>query len=252
MSLEFQLLTGVTCEVEKFTGNQQRILTEQTDKPIALRMAELILSVTKRIGNNIHLSIADIDNLLSEDRKYILVKAREYTMAYDPIFRIDYEYKSVSGEFLKHPVDFTIPEEGLPCKPYAQQVDDYSDIQREYQVTLPDSGVDCLFNLLDGHAEKRFGAIPKKQISAHTPLMMRNVRTLHKDGGSTIPIQANFDKMSMQDLTFLRKEIEKVEGEVLTTIKFDHPEADSRPDKERIVTVDMLNEVGFFFPSGAI
>jgi len=73
-----------------------------------------------------------------------------------------------------------------------------------------------------------------------------------KDGGTGTWVQANLDAMGWKDIEYLRSTIKEVEGSVDTEIKFKHPNADNLPDHKKFVVIDLLGEVSFFFPSGAI
>lgn len=248
----FTMPSGVECEVREMTGKEQRILTEQDGKKFSDKLNAVLLSVVVRIGSKMTVSEADIKKLLSEDRKCILWECRMFSVGEDK-FTFEYNYVDRNGkeQTLKMDVDLSDREQ---TKPYKTQYTELDAIEKEVMLTLPRSGKKVRFTLLDGEGESMGASMNRKQLSSHTPILMRRpVEFIRTNGGKTeTPIKLDLDRLSIVDIEYLRKAIYEHEGKFPTEMKFEHPEADYKPVSERYVVTDLLGEVAFFFPSGRI
>lgn len=257
----FKLPSGVECEVKEMTGKHQRILTEQKNKKMGDNLNELLADVIVRVGTNASIDLDFVKSMLACDRKKALTEVRQFTMDFDPVFKFTYDYTDQNGAKQKHPLEIDLSG-GFPTTTVKVEnkegvlVDadfkEYADITREVKVTLPKSGKQVVFNLLDGKGEQIGVSTAKNARSSHTSILMRNPREFHKTANDTVPVQLNLDNLAIKDLEFLRKSIKEREGQVDTEIMFEHPEAESKPANEREVVVDVLGVLAFFFPSEAI
>lgn len=243
------------------TGKHQRILTERKDKPIGESLNEILVDVIVRVGDNTAIDLDFVRDMLAADRKKALVESRQFTLDFPE--RFEFTFKYLDGDKKKCeaviPVDIS---DGFPTVPYHTPKDGgtfveanyagYSEVQREFKITLPKSGEDLVFKILTGKGEMMGAATKKDDMSSHTSLKIRNPRFFRKAEKDTVPIVANLDNMHIKDIEFLRSYIKKVEGRVDTELRFEHPDADRLSTGEREVVVDLLGLVPFFFPSEAI
>ena len=249
---KFKLPSGVECEVKEITGKHQRILTEQSNKSMGENLNDMLADVLVRVGDITGFDTDFVKSMLSVDRRYALAQARMFTID-DPMFRFTWEYLDSEGakQVIEKEADLS---DGFPMEPFLNQYEKYSDIVKEITITLPRSGQQCIFKMMDGWSEEAGQKTKKKDRSSHTALIMRNPRILEDNHDKTgkVPIQANLDNMSLKDIEFLRTEIKRYEGKVDTEMMFEHPEAETRAPNDRNVIVDLLGVTAFFFPSEAI
>lgn len=248
----FKMPSGVECEVKEMTGKEQRILTEQDGKKFGDKLNAVLLSVVVRIGSKKVVSEDDIKKLLSEDRKCILWECRMFSVGED---KFTFSYNYVDGNNKEQTMNLDVDlEDREPVKPYKTQYSELDEIEKDVFITLPRSGKKVRFTMLDGVGESIGALMNRKQLSSHTPIMMRRPVEFVKtnEGKTETPVKLNLDTLSLVDVEYLRKSIYENEGKFPTELKFEHPEADSKPVSERYVVTDLLGEVAFFFPSGRI
>lgn len=260
----FKLTSGVECEVKEFTGKHQRLLTEKKGKKtFSDKLNEVLADVLVRVGSNRNITVGFVEEMLSSDRRKALVETRQFTMDDEPVFEFNYEYVDSDGNKQSLPQEVDLSE-GFPSTPL-QVIDgdtvkdadykEYDEIVKLIEFVLPRSGKKCRITLLDGKGEKVAEAFKKSQLSSHTPIKMRNAQVFQESkepGKDGVWIQADLDKMGWKDLKYIRSTIKEMEGSVDTEIQFEHPEAEDKEDKDKFVIVDLLSEMSFFFPSGAI
>jgi hypothetical protein len=257
---KFNLVTGVECEITELTGLQQKILTKGGSKKIGDNMVKMIQSVVVRIGSLTGKDITEelIESLLVADRRKLLVELRGFSTEWEKTFEFDWPYTSKADgskktHHLELPLDDGFPQKGYqivnPDGTYSpMNCKEYSEVPREYEITLPRSQDRVLVKYLDSKGESIIAAKKEEERSSHVLLEARNPRTL--DGGT--PIQTNLDKLKLKDIEHIRTVIKEAEGQVDTLILFDHPEANLMPENKKVVRVDVLNELAFFYPSQAM
>ncbi len=256
----FKLTSGVECEVREMTGKHQRILTEQKNKKIGENLNEVIEDVLVRVGSVTTIDSKFVENLLASDRKKILTECRQFTMDFDPEFKFTYDYiaKDKSKQKFELAIDLKdgFPSRNLMVEQEGELVEasysEYSEINKKVTLVLPKSGKQIQWTILDGLGEMTGAATSKAERSSHTALKMRNPVELVKTDAGFTPIQINLDTLSFKDIEAIRSSIKKIEGNVDTEIQFEHPEAELKPASEKMVTVDVLSVLAFFFPSEAI
>ena len=249
------LLSGVTAEFKEFTGKHQEILSKNNKVPMNQRLDEILADIVVRVGSVHKPDITFIKSMLSADKKKLLVSARMESLDHEPTFNFDFEYEE-NGETKKLPLEvplLTTDAEGNEVvgfkeSTYKFSFTEYSDVlsAKKVRVNLPKSGKVAEYTLLDGFGESR---IPKNEedLSANTPLLMRNVCIIEKkESGAEMPIQADLRALPIKDLEAIRASIRENEAKIDTEVRFTHP-ATGKP-----VVVDMLNTIAFFFPSQAI
>jgi hypothetical protein len=115
-------------------------------------------------------------------------------------------------------------------------------LKREFEVTLPKSGVHITFSPMTGRGEEKLSTLAKRTEDALSlALLMR----LTEIDGSRPSLKAVKD-MSSVDRIFLRDAFTKVEGGVETTIDHECPECYAEFKEELDVS-----QAGFFFPTVA-
>lgn len=260
----FKLPSGVECEVTYMVGKHQRLLTENSSSNSTDNLNKVLADVIIRVGSLKKIDEDFVLGMLAADRKKALVEVRQFTMDFEPTFQFNYDYKDSEGNKLQHELEVDLSE-GFKSKnlmvindqtgdieeaPYKE----YSEIKKEINLTLPKSGTNIVFSLLDGKGEQRGANTPKKQRSSHTAIMMRNPRELRKSekNDNVVPIQLNLDRLPIKDIEFLRATIKEMEGSVDTEFMFEHPESDTKPLGEKDVVIDLISQMAFFFPSEAI
>lgn len=264
----FKVPSGVEFEVTELTGKQQRILTEQSNKPHTEKLAEMLASVLVRVGSLHNPDIKFVQNeILACDMKFALTELRQFSLDFEEEFGFVHTYKDLDGN--KQSVDIieSIPNGRFPMTTMKREVptedgktelvdadySEYSEIQREVTLTLTKSGKVVRFTMLDGKGSEIGSKTKKNDRSSHTTIMMRRPVYFEKSGkDNPVPIQLNLDSLPLKDIEQLRKAIKDHEGQVDTEIMVERPDSEHRPANEKDMIVDVLSVLSFFFPSEAI
>jgi hypothetical protein len=170
----------------------------------------------------------------------------------DHIFSFSYTWKDKdpeTGALIETPQKYDMPVHFHEFKfegPYKIFTELPTEDEKNQFLTLPIAGSNIRWSILDVELENKFkGQLNPDNVHINTPLKWRNpVELIAKTGGGTIPHQLNTSKMEIIDIELLRKEVFDKEGKSDTTIKIQHPQ------KEVLTTVDVLQVVTFFIPSG--
>jgi hypothetical protein len=249
-TFKFNLISGVEAEVTFLTGKQQRILTQQLKgQTYTDRLDALLADVLVRVGSFKAVDVDFVRNMLSEDRRLALVMARQFTMDFEKAFKFVFEYESVNGGKAEKEFEIPLNAEGtFPVTPMSEQYKEYHEIPTHKFVVLPKSGLEVRFELATGNSERIIAASKKEERSTHTVLEMRRP-TYKKDD---IWRKLDLDGLHLRDIEALRAAMKEGEGKVDTEIQFEHPEAEFKEGREKIVTVDVISSVNFFYPSGKI
>ena len=280
MTRVLKLPTGVEAEIDEMDTSHQRLLTEQKNGTGNERLNLLVESRLVRLGS-IRLSTLSKEerktlvlNILSRDKRKILVEIRQLTYEDDMSMSFKYKYKSklAGDQYGKEKKAFVDGKLAFSDEPYKKissvpsetkypSVEDmnateYSEVTKDVHITLPKSKKQARFTLLDGHSEKRASFLKRDDISSNSQIEVRNpvyLVTEDKQGEKLkepIWVKINIDKLHPLDTEYLRKVIDMVEGESVSDVTFRHPEADIMEDE--YVTMGALGESAFFFPSGVI
>jgi len=215
---EFNLITGVPTIIGGLYGKEQRILTEQNGKSFQQKLYYLLASVTKKVGDVDIQSLSDKEredffkNMLSADRKKILIMTQRFSYDFDPYFIFTYKYVNsetqkedqivkrldISGGFPETPLK-KFDENILKGKTFSELKELQGDKLKELQDSIPD--VQCSnyeevlqyktilielpktkirveLTLIDGMGESIGGSTKKEDRSSHTALLMRQPRRL--------------------------------------------------------------------------
>lgn len=265
-----ELPSGVEFEVKELTGKHQRLLTEQVgNKTMTERLNEVLAEVLVRVGSNTEINEDFVKKMLACDKQKALVDVRQFTMDFEKAFQFTWEYTDDQGMKQDHKLEIPLDEGNFPWKPVMAFnkegelvtmkeaiVDAGEDLEydsvlsrKAVEIILPRAEMRVRYTMLDGEREAQASKIKKNDRSSHSVL---KVRTPVRFGEGDTPIQINLDTLAYKDIEYLRSDIKKMEGSVDTEIRFEHPEADSKPPSEKDVVVDLLGTIAFFFPSEAI
>lgn len=259
----FKLPSGPEMEVTELTGKQQRLLTEQNKKTHQEKLADMLASVTVRIGSLTSVTSKFIlEDMLACDIKFALTELRQFSLDFDTTFAFVHKYKDVKGIKQEVEIEEDIPEGHFPMTTVKRAetgkdgevilVDanwtEYDQVVKEINIKLPRSGKEVRFTMQDGKGSNVGVLTPKQDRSSHTPIKMRRpVYFEESKKGSRVPVQLDLDSLHVRDIEFLRKTIKEYEGNVDTELMIDNPEAN-----EKDLIVDVLGAIAFFFPSEAI
>lgn len=259
----FTLPSGVECEVEELTGKQQKILTEQNNKPHNEKLAEMLASVIVRLGSSFKPDTKFVqDEMLACDVKYALTEVRQFSLDFEDKFGFTHTYRDADGVKQEAEIEEYIPEGKFPFTTVKKLEGDelvdsncseYSDIEKDVIVVLPRSQKKVRFTMLDGRGTALGSKTKKTDRSSHTTILMRRpVYFEESSKGNEVPIQLNLDTLSLKDIEFLRSQIKKYEGQVDTEIMVERPDSETRSPNDREMVVDVLSVTSFFYPSEAI
>lgn len=112
------LPSGIECELLSLQGKQQHDLTINDEAKRKDAIDNMLLECTARIGSNTSVSMADIMNLFSEDRKFMLFELQQLSNSYDPNFIFAYEFPTEGGKKLKQIYEVVFDKEDFPRVPY--------------------------------------------------------------------------------------------------------------------------------------
>lgn len=273
--------SGVEFSVRNLIGRDQNLLTRAQDDGDTSAFNKMLKDCLRSLGEKDVTKITDKDvtNMLSNDRKFILVTVREHTLGYQPIFKFNYEFPLRKGSKEKEVVPFEVKftPENFPVKPYywvAEKIaelqkenpeyladghtnqfpimySNYSDMLSERRLitgTFPD-GKAYQWTLLDGEMEKKYA---KVDMVINTMLEMRGIKLPFVSGTDdsgkpkTILMMYDTDTADIIELEQLRTEIREKEGTIDTFLTIQNP------DNIRSQRVDLISLPVFFFPSQAI
>lgn len=274
--------SGVEFSVRNLIGKDQDLLTRAQDDSDSNSLNELLFGALRSLGekNQSEITKKDVSNLLSNDRKFILVTIREHTLGYKKVFNFNFEWALRKGskekEIVPYEVNFT--PENFPVKPYYWVAEKIAELQTENPEyladghvnlfpiiyssytqmlterkvitgTFPTSGDKYQWSLLDGEMEKKYS---KVELVINTMLEMRGIKLPFvsgtDDNGKPKQSLIMFDTSNadIMDLEHLRTEIRQKEGTVDTFLTIQNP------DNIRSQRVDLISLPVFFFPSQAL
>lgn len=256
---QFRLPSGVECEVRSMLAKHQEMLTIQSSKPQMERMNQVLQDCIVRLGSETNITEELILEMVSCDRKKALLELRQFSYGFDPNFEFQFEYLSEDGKKKKSEIFIdlnTYEFEVTPMK-YKNEAGEiveanfteYSEViaHKKVMITLPQSGTEVQFTLLDGKGENIGARTPRKDRSSHTLVRMRQPITFTtSSAGNKVPVQLNLNNLTLIDIEFLRKSIKQYEGDVDTILQFEHPETGA------LESVDIMGLTAFFYRSEAI
>jgi len=281
----FVFSTGVECAIQSLMGVHQRWITNSNEKKRLQGFIDLMKDCIVSIGDDKDITEDKVEQLLSIDRKQLLVEIRQLSTNKNPSFEFEYQFPATTGEKKVQHYDILFTEEDFPLKPYPwvrnPMFEDYKvkheidrDLTKEekrlalleplpiiytnykdvlQQVTrntkLPESGVQIEWIMLDGITENQFGQrLKANDISSHTMLEMRKGKYFDKVGEKKepVPIKLPLDRLSLVDIEHFRGDVIKTEGSLDTSLAIQYKEESLHAE------LDLITTAAFFFPSLAI
>lgn len=248
------LLSGVEAVITPLTGLQQKILTRNNNLPFPEKCNEMLATCVKRVGNNYAPDPLFFSTMLAGDRRKLLFELRMFSMDEDPLFIFDFEYEDKGQKFkksleirLEHEDTQGTTVDGLPETKYYNYLEGQNyPIDKDITITLPKSGQQLKFTMLDGQGELIGSRIKEGDISTNSPLEMRKPVIFVQTEKALIPVKADIDTMALKDIEHFRSEIKRHEGKLDSEIIIKHPVTN------KDVIIDILQQKAFFFPSQAI
>lgn len=282
LTCTFTLPSGVPVECFQLYGEHYEILTSNKYKGEE-KMNELILSLLVSVGSvkiknspeNKLKNRQFLNSIRGEDKRHILASVRQASMDYEKYFEWVYKWVKEDGtsmdtpqkvnlndvekEYTQNHLDKLVEIYGAEhleffkelnangtflTTPSMHRASEYSDLQTDYIVTLPKLKMDIKLRYLTGTGELFLANFNKKKISTNTLIEARFPE--YQEGEKWIRVKAK--DLHMQDLEYLRGQIEKHEGNVEMELRFKNPDTTS---SQKTISVDLIGETAFFFPSGA-
>ncbi len=195
----FTLPSGSEIELREMTGAEEELLTNQRLIRSGDAVNQVLVNCIERIGENSEIGSADVLDMLSGDRLFVLVKLRQISLGDE----VELELACTNTNCrAKTPVVINLDD--LPVTPYGDD--------REFLFALPASGSKVRYGYLDGHKEKRLAQMQEPSISA--AMMMRII-----DIDGSAPTKKALGEMSMRDRSALRQDMLRVDAGIDTVIE---------------------------------
>lgn len=261
---KFKLCSGLMCEITEMTGKHFRILTKKTkgethSTRLNRMLADLIVQVggVKVSAQNAEARLEFVGELLANDRKHILVEARQFSMDFAPNFTFKYTYE-FEGKEVEDTMVINLeksPKNDLghfPVTPNPKQFGTmYTKKDKEIEVELPRSKKRVKYYMLDGNGEN-IGSRTKDP-TASVIFKMRRTQYFNPNAGKEgVWMSLDPETLGMKDWGFLFNKFKANEGSVDTEMRLIHPKADELglEGENRYLIVNLLDLEGFFFPEG--
>ncbi|WP_291726170.1 hypothetical protein [Bernardetia sp.] len=244
----YTLQSGVEVESEFITGNHLEIFSKQGTKNNKTKM---LLALVKRIGDNKNIKLSDIEKMPINDVTDLMIQLR--LDCYDPEIAFVLEWENQEKNKFKHEHKIELTEDFFEKQAPEKLITSYDDLEYEYDVQLPVSKAKVRLKVLtQGDLDKLGGTINLQDVHLNTLLEWRKPRIITIDtntDGKEVerPNKCDLKKLIARDLSFLQKQVNLKEGKINTSYEFTHPikELAFLPKQ----TVDIVNSLGFLFPS---
>lgn len=274
--------SGVKFAVRNLIGADQDLLSEGKNTAEKSSFNEMLHSTLRLLGDKHQSSITlkDVENLLSIDRKFILITLRQHTLNYQEKFSFVYEWPISEGQNNKEKFSYEIKfnNDNFPVippywmrdfieaekakaeekkeeykKPDGHDVlfpvlfNTYAEMLAQYSVfqgTFPETGEKYKWSFLNGATEMRWSEAVRSKPRVNMAIEMRNPLISYMDDKWTMFETQRADILLLEHL---RGEIKDKEGDVDTFLAIRHPN-----DMKRETRVDLVGLPVFFFPSQAL
>lgn len=279
-----KLPSGPTAVVQELIGKHQRNLTEQRVKKetkINMLLSDCLVSVSGVPYESMNEAekMEFVRTMLAADRKYILTEARQLAQSHNPVYHHRHEWKDDNGvkqdriyeislidaqnkEAIIEKIKASIPDADdalllelnrpgcFPTKPYLETYDSYAAVlsgkQKEFELPELFPGYKFTFQLMDGRTEE---SIKIEDLSSHTRILCRLLRYKENDGAGWKKVTREIlDELPISAVDAIRSEMDRFEGGVDTVETFPNPDE----SKGGNITIDIVGEISFFFPSGKV
>lgn len=281
LTVSFILPSGVPITCTELYGEHYEILTSSKGKGEDT-MNKFILSLIVSVGSVIlkhtpehnRANMAFVTSMRSTDKQHILATVRQASMDFEKTFEFPYKWVDSQGHNIDSPQsvalndmesDYTLQhieklkalygdseqliqfyrelnKDGTFCTtPSIHRAEEYADLQQTYEVSLPKTKQIVSLSYLTGKGEL-FLANKKKEMLSTNSIIEARFPTV---GG----VRLNMGSLPMKDIECLRSKIMEHEGNVEMELRFENPNTES---SDKYVTVQLISETAFFFPSGAL
>lgn len=260
----FTLCSGLECTITELGGKQFRILSKKVKGETHTdRLTRMLASIIVEIGGtnlknmNTDAAVEVVKGLFANDRKHILVEARQFSLDFEPDFKFEYEFADGGTTFKESlSADLSDTYGHFPVTPMKKQFNAlYSDGDKWVELILPRSEVKVKFNPLDGKGES-IGANTKDP-DYNMLFTMRRCQYLDTDAGEEtgkgVWVSLNPEQLNQRDYAFLFNAFKEYEGSVDVEMKFKHPKAAELglTGADAFIIVNLLEVDSFFFPADA-
>lgn len=266
------LPSGVGFTARAFIGADMELLSTSVADKGALAFNKLIEDCVISIGTDRDITSSKIDNLLSNDRKYLLLFLRQFSLNFKEKFEFTHEWPVTEDGQQKDVTPHSVIIKSFYTKPYIwvqkeieelkekgeefeyefpemyQSYKEVLDLNLEQKIILEATGAEFFWEILTGNQENLFANVGKKQRHINLPIQMRKPRVLlkGKKGNKDQLTMYNTSKGDWMDLEQIRKEIRDKEGIIDTSLSIKHPTL------EKVAQIDLIGTLAFFVPSQAI
>lgn len=264
--------SGVPFTVRAFIGGDMEKLSTTVGDIGAKAFVQLIKDCVISIGDVAEITDTLINRLLTNDRKYLLIFLRQFSLNFKENFEFTHEW-AVDGDGQKKDVTpHSVVIDSFETIPYywvKERIEKLTESNEEFEkefpivytnyeemlsnnlnqtTTLKSTGMVVSWDLLTGAQENLFAHFTKKQRHINLPIVMRNPRTVLKakkgDGDQLVKYETSTG--DFMDLEQIRGEIREKEGNIDTSLSIKHPEL------EKVAQIDLIGTLAFFVPSLAI
>lgn len=275
--------SGVPFTVRNLVGSDQDTLTKKIkSEGESSGFNKMLHSALRKLGiqEGDQIKLNHINEMLSNDRIFILLTLRQHTLAYKKEFDFKYEWPLQVGKHEKQVEEYSVElnHENFPVVPYKWMrkklaelkalnpedpepdghlipfpviYENYSDMLQANKVvegTFQKCGMKYRWELLDGLTENNYAKIVRDNMRINLSLEMRKIKVLFIDtsnaGKKDTWVSFETGPSHILDLEQLRGEILDIEGSVDTAITIQHPD-----DRERKERINLIALPVFFFPS---
>lgn len=200
LTYPFTLPTGKLVELREMTGVEEELLTNPRLLRSGAAVNQVLRNVTISLDGNTDPSVTDMLDMLSGDRLFILIRARQISLGDDATVEVPCNNPQCGR---KNTTTVNLNE---------LQVMSYPD-EREFTLTTTTGRV-FVYGYLDGHMEMRLAQMPQEDVNIGTGMLMR-IRTM--DGQA--PSKKTFASLTMKERNELRQDMLRVDGGIKTVIE---------------------------------
>lgn len=247
---QFNLVSGIPCEITELTGNHQDMITAGGDMSNhRSKLDKVLASIIQRLGSKTSVDIDDVKAMLSADKKKALFMARQFSMDFDPTFVFNYKWIDGEGKGQETEMEVSIGDNDYTERPFHDADgnvvtwNEVSEVEKNQYLELKGIGK-VRYTMLDGYGELKGASIPKKDKGVTTALTMRNLVSFRKDkNGKDMALVLDPKKLSLKHSKQLWEHIKSHEGDFGTEVMIEDPKTGSAQP------IDVLDQPAFFFPS---
>lgn len=197
--------SGVKFTVRNFIGEDYDILTKKSNQTDGSGFNKLCARCLLKLGDKENFTENDIKRMLSNDRKYILLKARMHTMRFREEFSFTYEFPAKDGRKMSQKETIIWNDESFPVRPYSwvqEWLKNYNDLQDDFEEAVNENNDGLIMELqakLDNYKSK---LIP----GCSFPELYSNYQELELDDGKWETLKLEDKEIQWKYLTGIDEE----------------------------------------------